>query len=200
MGNKRQFNESDVLRQLALHFWKHGYSATKVDQLSAVTGLTKTSLYNAFGNKEELFLSSLKFYIDRSIKEIADILDKEKSISVNLESLLELSFLRCDSTTLSYGCLLTNSIVELNANEQRLHDEATKFCENVREVIYELFKYYVSEGKVSSEYSAEELSDYFMTIWQGLRVQSRNPKAVKQLNNTIQSYLKFIRSIENPDC
>ena len=46
MGKKRQFNEEEILDKLATHFWKHGYSATKVDQLSKITGLTKTTSEN----------------------------------------------------------------------------------------------------------------------------------------------------------
>ena len=50
MGKQRQFDENKVLSLIAEHFWEHGYAATKVDQLAALTGVTKSSLYNAFGN------------------------------------------------------------------------------------------------------------------------------------------------------
>jgi TetR/AcrR family transcriptional repressor of nem operon len=46
-------------------FWDHGYFATKMDELSALTGLTKSSLYNAYGNKEALFTQAVDFYIEQ---------------------------------------------------------------------------------------------------------------------------------------
>lgn len=196
MGKKRQFNEEEVLDKLATHFWKHGFSATKVDQLSEITGLTKTSLYNAFGNKEALFLNALNFYVETSLKKLMGSLDKSMSLSENLDKLLSSSFGQCDREILSYGCLLTNSIVELNANEPALHDEVTRLCDRVREVKFEFFSHYVEAGRVSKDYSADELTDYYMTVWQGLRVQSRNHSAISKLNNSIQTFLKFIRSIE----
>jgi TetR/AcrR family transcriptional repressor of nem operon len=63
MAKKRQFDENQVMNQISQYFWDHGYSATKMDELSALTGLTKTSLYNAFGNKEALFSKYVDFYI-----------------------------------------------------------------------------------------------------------------------------------------
>ncbi|MCO4755782.1 MAG: TetR/AcrR family transcriptional regulator, partial [Bacteriovoracaceae bacterium] len=184
MGKKRQFNEDEVLDQLATHFWKHGYSATKVDQLSDVTGLTKTSLYNAFGNKESLFLNSINFYVERSLEKLVGAMDRGQSLSVNLDGLLRATFLDCDKDVLSYGCLLTNSIVELNANEPTLHEAASGLCDKVRDVKHELFSYYVDAGRLSADYSASELTDLYMTLWQGLRVQSRNSSAESKIKNS----------------
>ncbi len=196
MGKKRQFIEEDVLDKLVIHFWKHGYSATKVDQLSEVTGLTKTSLYNAFGNKEALFLNALNYYVENTLKDLVGSLDKSMSLSFNIEKLLKSSFSLCDREVLDFGCLLTNSIVELNGNEPKLHEAVVKLYDRVREVKYKLISYYSKAGHISKEYKADELTDYYMTVWQGLRVQSRNDHAAEKLDNSIQVFLKFIKSIE----
>ncbi len=196
MGKKRQFNEEVVLDQLSSHFWKHGFSATKVDQLSEVTGLTKTSLYNAFGNKEALFLSAINFYVDKSLEEMSGYLNTSNSLSTNLEKLLTDTFITADKKSLSCGCFLTNSIVELNANELELHSEVTALCDKVRKVKLKFFSYYVDNGKIEEDYSAEELTNYFMTFFQGLRVQSRNSEESNKLQKPINIFLKFIRSIE----
>jgi TetR/AcrR family transcriptional repressor of nem operon len=196
LGNKRQFDEEVVLDQLASHFWKHGYSATKVDQLSEITGLTKTSLYNAFGNKEALFLHSINFYVDKSIGEMMGYLDTDLSLSGGLERLLNDSFLTVGKTQLSFGCFLTNSIVELNANETHLHAEATALFDNVREAKLKFFSHYVVNNKIKKGFSAEELTDCYMTLLQGLRVQSRNHGALSKIDNSIKTFLKFIKSVE----
>ena len=197
MGKKRQFDEDIVLDQMANHFWKHGYSATKVDQLSEVTGLTKTSLYNAFGNKDALFLTSINFYVENSISKMMSYLNTEQKLSTSLEHLLSESFLMLNDNNLSLGCFLTNSIVELNANEFGLHAEVTSLFDKVREAKLNFFDYYVQKEMVSKDYSASELTDYYMTLLQGLRVQSRNDGAESKIQNPIKTFLKFIKSIEN---
>jgi TetR/AcrR family transcriptional repressor of nem operon len=196
MGNKRQFEEEVVLDQLAKHFWRHGYSATKVDQLSAVTGLTKTSLYNAFGNKDALFLKSMNFYVENSLKEMSSYLNIDNSLSTNLEKLFRDSFQSIDVNTLSYGCFLTNSIVELNGNKNHLHEHITNLFDQIRGVSLEFFSHYIDTNKLIGTFDAQELTDYYLAFWQGLRVQSRNHDASTKIENSINLFLKFIKSIE----
>ena len=196
MGKKRQFIEEEVLDKVSNQFWKHGFFATKVDQLSDLTGLTKTSLYNAFGNKEALFLSAINFYVKNSLEEMANSLDEDMSLSKNLENLLNNTFLCDDKEELAYGCFLTNSILELNANELGLHAEVTQLCDMVAKKQLIFFANYVNKNKIVKDYSAQELTDHFMTFWQGLRVQSRNHDPKDKLKKSIQVYLKFIKSIE----
>ena len=196
MGKKKQFDEAIVIDKIASHFWTHGYSATKVDHLSEVTGLTKTSLYNAFGNKEALFLTAINFYVDRSIQMMNGFLDTNLSLSKALEKFFANSFLALEEKKLGVGCFLTNSIVELNGNEFYLHGEVTGLFDRVRASKLKFFSHYVDQRKVISGYTAEELTDCYMTLLQGLRVQSRNEGATEKVHNTIKTFLKFIKSIE----
>ncbi len=55
MGRPRKFSEQDVLATVRRQFNETGYHGTSVDDLSRATGLSKGSLYGAFGDKEALF-------------------------------------------------------------------------------------------------------------------------------------------------
>jgi TetR/AcrR family transcriptional repressor of nem operon len=55
MARPRTFDEDTVLEAARDAFWKSGYAATSLDDLTAATGLGKGSLYAAFGGKRELF-------------------------------------------------------------------------------------------------------------------------------------------------
>jgi TetR/AcrR family transcriptional repressor of nem operon len=55
MARPRKFDEQDVLAAARQRFTETGYHGTSVDELSRVTGLSKGSLYGAFGDKEALF-------------------------------------------------------------------------------------------------------------------------------------------------
>ena len=196
MGKKRQFDESEVLTIMAEHFWKHGYAATKVDQLSAITGLTKTSIYNAFGNKEALFLRVIDFYVERAFLPALQQIDAERSMTDNLEKLFELYFSEDQNQQLTYGCLLTNSILELAGNEPGLYDEATERFAQVREAMHQFFAVYENSGRLAPGVDTDELTDLFMTFLQGLRVQARNRHPAAPLERSIHLFLTMIRSVE----
>ena len=46
-------------------FWKHGFADASLQELEKATGVNKSGLYAEFSGKEELFLESLRFYLDR---------------------------------------------------------------------------------------------------------------------------------------
>jgi TetR/AcrR family transcriptional regulator, transcriptional repressor for nem operon len=56
MARPREFDEETVVRAARDRFWNAGYAATSMSDLSAATGLGKTSLYGAFGDKHALYL------------------------------------------------------------------------------------------------------------------------------------------------
>ncbi len=55
MARPRQFDEDTVLGKAMLLFWARGYEGTSTTELLTATGLTNSSLYQAFGSKEGLY-------------------------------------------------------------------------------------------------------------------------------------------------
>jgi len=61
-GRPRAYDPEAALRQVTDTFWKAGYSATSLDEISAATGMNRPSLYAAFGDKRALYLEALAQY------------------------------------------------------------------------------------------------------------------------------------------
>jgi TetR/AcrR family transcriptional regulator, copper-responsive repressor len=69
-GRPRAYDPQTALARAAATFWKAGYAGTSLDDLVAATGMNRPSLYAAFGDKRELYLKTLQFYVDE-YREIA---------------------------------------------------------------------------------------------------------------------------------
>src|SRR2546422_11461601 len=61
-GRPREFDREAALEQAIDVFWRHGYEATSVSDLTAAMGINPPSLYAAFGDKEKLFLEAVEPY------------------------------------------------------------------------------------------------------------------------------------------
>jgi AcrR family transcriptional regulator len=61
-GRPRAYDPQAALGQATNTFWKAGYSATSLDQISVATGMNRPSLYAAFGDKHALYLEALAQY------------------------------------------------------------------------------------------------------------------------------------------
>jgi AcrR family transcriptional regulator len=65
-GRPRAYDPDIALGRAIESFWKAGYSATSLDDLSEATGMNRPSLYGAFGDKQDLYLKALARYWDVS--------------------------------------------------------------------------------------------------------------------------------------
>ena len=84
-GRPRAY-EPDVALARALDvFWKDGFAATSLDDLSAATGMNRPSLYGAFGDKRELYKKSYESYRNRARVRMAEVFAAEMPLRSMLE-------------------------------------------------------------------------------------------------------------------
>ncbi len=62
-GRPRQFDADAALDAALRTFWRKGFQATSLDDLTAATGLNRPSLYAAFGNKDALYAAAIARYV-----------------------------------------------------------------------------------------------------------------------------------------
>lgn len=62
IGRPRGFDADAALGRAMAVFWEQGYEGASLADLTAAMGITKTSMYAAFGNKEDLFRKVLERY------------------------------------------------------------------------------------------------------------------------------------------
>lgn len=113
MGRNKSYIREEVIENALETFWRMGYSATSLSDLTEATGLNKKSLYNEFGPKEDLFNIVLEHYRMKKFPQI-QILKKEPLGVQNVRDYLEL--LVADSSI--KGCLLCLSINEKDLLEK----------------------------------------------------------------------------------
>jgi AcrR family transcriptional regulator len=61
-GRPREFDIDEALAAALRVFWARGYDGASLNDLTEAMGITRPSLYAAFGNKETLFCKSLDLY------------------------------------------------------------------------------------------------------------------------------------------
>jgi TetR/AcrR family transcriptional repressor of nem operon len=75
MPRPREFDPDEVLERATQVFWAKGFENSSLDELCAATGLGRSSLYAAFGDKRRLYLSALARYEAGSVARIAVALE-----------------------------------------------------------------------------------------------------------------------------
>jgi AcrR family transcriptional regulator len=76
-GRPRAYEPEVAVARALDVFWKDGFAATSLDDLSAATGMNRPSLYGAFGDKRELYIKSYQSYRDRARLRMAEVFAAE---------------------------------------------------------------------------------------------------------------------------
>ncbi len=87
-GRPRAYEPEIALARALDVFWKEGFAATSLDDLSAATGMNRPSLYGAFGDKRELYIKSYESYRKRARDRMGEVF----ALDAKLRPLLEQIF------------------------------------------------------------------------------------------------------------
>jgi TetR/AcrR family transcriptional repressor of nem operon len=149
MPRTKEFDPEAVLEEAMELFWENGFEATSAQDLVDRTGLNRSSLYNTFGSKQELYLRALDHYRQRDADTFDRLLDQFDSARAAIRHLLEEATPGADGDT--RGCFLASATVE------RAHcDDATRerVCKSV-EQMRDGFKALVERGQAKDEFSSD---------------------------------------------
>src|SRR5438132_514738 len=88
MARPRQFDEQRAVDAAARAFWASGYEATSTEDLCAATGLGRSSIYNTFTSKRDLFEKALARYMADKNATTTELLEGEGPVKDKVRALL----------------------------------------------------------------------------------------------------------------
>lgn len=115
MGRKLEFSRDKALHTAMESFWQNGYDQTSMRDLASRLGLHLGSVYNAFGDKEKVFESSLKLNFDEYLKPQLKALQEDHDALGALERYMTKVIDECLKPDAHAGCFVTNSLQEISS-------------------------------------------------------------------------------------
>ena len=112
MSGKPQFDDAAVIEAAMKVFWRHGYAAASINDLTEATGLSRSSLYQRFGDKDGLFREALAAYTKRVLSRMNGV--EADTARGRLEGILRAYLLRATpDRKRPAGCLISRSCAEM---------------------------------------------------------------------------------------
>ncbi|WP_420366063.1 TetR/AcrR family transcriptional regulator [Curtobacterium sp. L3-7] len=169
MARPRKFDEGDVLDAARQRFTETGYHGTSVDDLSHATGLSKGSLYGAFGDKHALFQRVFDDYCDGSDAMAAARVDGPED-----EALLRLrAWLHSPEITDRFGCLLSKGTAELASEDAAIAARSLAAYCTLLDSCQQLVEQAQRAGLVDPEADASALGGLVLTTHRGLEALAK---------------------------
>ncbi|WP_172399595.1 TetR/AcrR family transcriptional regulator [Geothermobacter hydrogeniphilus] len=166
-------------------FWSVGFTATSLQDLLRVMGLSKSSFYQTFGSKHELFLRCLELYQSRLIQRLKGQMAGEWSGIGFIRNLFSEVILEA-SRPEKYGCLLVNTAGEFAQRDTEIAQLVSRGLEKLRQLFLRAIRQAQSQGDVESEKDAELLARYLVTTICGIRSMIKGGTEKKDLEMVVK--------------
>ncbi|WP_461006749.1 TetR/AcrR family transcriptional regulator [Streptomyces capparidis] len=177
MARPRKFDEERALDAVMRVFWRQGYDATSTQDLCDATGLGRSSIYNTFSSKHELFVRALARYIQGMTTRQVQILEDGTLTAAERIGALFVSVLEGDLRDRwegrSVGCLTVNSTVELAGRDpevaRMLRLDLERRLDSLRAVVSAGRR----DGTITSPRDDAALARFLNAVIAGLRVSAQ---------------------------
>jgi len=170
-GRPREFDLDTALAAALRVFWSKGYEGTSLTDLTEAMGITRPSLYAAFGNKEALFRKALDLYEEEKLAYMRAALEAPTAKEV-AERLLRGAIANQCSECEPRGCLGVISSVACGEEAEAIREEVIKRRQSSREALIERFERAKHDGDLAADVDLDGLAGYLFAVMQGMAVQA----------------------------
>lgn len=189
-GRPREFDIDRALEAATQQFWSVGYEATSLQDLLKTMGLSKSSLYQTFGNKHELFVRCLDHYQASMVNKVSEKLANSSSVKQFMFNFLEEVIAEAEQGVNKKGCLLVNTANELSQRDDDIAQAVMDGTSNVAEVFKQAIELGKQQKEVRSELSTEDLINYLITSISGLRTMVKAGAEKNTLKPVVELMIK----------
>lgn len=185
-GRPREFDLDAALAAALQVFWRNGYEAASMTELTQAMGITKPSLYAAFGNKEALFHKALDLYEREKLAFMTSALEAPSAREVAerlLRGALEMQMSTCDPK----GCLGVISSATCGAEAEPIKAEVVKRRASSEAALIKRFEQAEAAGEFPEGMTPAALTRYLFAILQGLAIQAGSGATCTELCQLVET-------------
>ena len=193
IGRPIEFDKAVALEQAQQLFWRKGYGDTSLKDLLEVMGLSKSSFYQAYKSKHDLFQQSISLYLSQRTALMRAKLKASPTayefISGMLYSVSE------NSGILEYrvGCLVMNTACEFAQNDhviaKAVRDSMAAFCEVFKEAVVLAQQ----QGDIPANKDPGVLARFLVTNMGGLNVAFKAGADAETIRETADVTLSALK-------
>jgi AcrR family transcriptional regulator len=189
MVGTRQFDEDAMLEVALKTFWQNGFVATSMIDVAQATGVQRGSLYNAYGDKERLFLLAFERYADHFLGFVKDALS-DPDPAAALTALFIGLIAHMSEGAPSRGCLSTKTAIEFPLAGKAIEARVKRLIGDFTALIREALSTPAARQRLSCD--SAMAADLAVTFTRGLAVMERAFRNPKHLEKMAQQFVRVL--------
>lgn len=192
-GRPIAFSPDEAANAAMQVFWAQGYESASTRDLLEAMQLSRSSLYQAFGNKEQLFLEALRRYRESLVGRLGRRLAAAPSAMAFLSGLFRETAQEAGSERAALGCLIFNSASELGQHDGLPSQHARQSIAAITALFRKAVARAQAEGDIAPDRDADALASYLTMGMAGLRTLLKSGVDAGQAGQVVELLLDGLR-------
>ena len=192
MGRKLEFSKDKALMQAMESFWAQGYDATSMRDLAQRLNLHLGSVYNALGDKEEVFEQSLRLYLKHQVAPRLATLESSSDPTTALKTFIDSIAADCRADSTSPGCFIINSLLCITRINDKITEIVREYMRMQEAALAACIARAQAEGKINSNENPEQLARFVIGSYKAMHVMRKigaNDDYVSDIRATVDTRL-----------
>ena len=185
MVGVRQFDEQEVIAIALDVFWRKGLHDATMQDLAAATGVQRGSLYNAYGDKETIFLRAFDQYAGQFLETAGNALAQGDAAG-RLQNLFDVIIANMTSGSPPRGCLTTRTALDAAISRRAVRQRVQGLLSRLEQLISKAIS---SAPNRQLAIDANRLARVVVTFTRGLAVMERAGYGRKQLKEAAATFV-----------
>jgi len=189
IGRPRAFDAEAALEKALMVFWAQGYEGASLADLTEAMGISRKSLYAAYGNKEDLFREALRRYGEGPGSYVAEALRAPTAREV-ATAFLAGSARANTLPGLPAGCLGVQGALATGETGRVARDILAEWRAHGQALLRDRFRQAVRAGDLPPDADPEKIARYVMTVANGVAVQAAGGATCEELQQVADAALR----------
>jgi TetR/AcrR family transcriptional regulator, transcriptional repressor for nem operon len=193
MPKVKLFNEDEVLEKAMELFWKKGYHATSIQDLVTHLGLSRSSIYDTYGGKKELFNKSFLLYRTSNYNGLKVFFESQPTVVEGFKKMFTLAIQESQTDSDNKGCFVVNTTTELIPGDDDLVRVLDKNKADFEAFFYTALLSGEQSGEIPKGKDLKAIASLLFILYGGIRVVAKLTPNTKNLMASVEPVLSLLR-------
>ena len=173
MPRTKNFDENKALEAAMYLFWRKGYADTSIQDIEKAMNLKRTSIYNAFGNKRNLFQQALMLYLDRILGRFITVLEQGSTAKNSVRNVLNEVIKLHYNPENPGGCMVVLSLLESHQHDEQTNNMINGALRQLRDAVVKILKRGKKNGEFKDPVQYQSFANQVVALITGLIVMAK---------------------------
>lgn len=192
MPRTKSFNEEEMLDKAKDLFWRKGFNGTPPQDILDETGLSRSSLYDTYGDKHTLFIKTLERYRECETVAVIDHLDNAEDVPHAIRQVFQNIWHANNTSEGRRGCYMINTVHEMVPHDDLVANIVRENQQATEDALARAIRRGQQNGQIASTQSPRSLARFLLNSLWGLTTQIKLGAEKRAVDEIIKTTLSFL--------